>query len=251
LGDQFEDIVMDYVDATLIRLADSASRGALFDNTALEQLLEAAYDTDALGVEGPYRAVFEELRLGFAVSRVASVDGVWCPVGSNERVEAQFKLSGLSEAGLIRVDALWRGQIVARASPATSRITDVAVEWSEPVEAVHPGRVQVALSEPPGGAATAMPLPIVAALLIRDAGFSVAQLLMESKMVREQLESAWVEKATPSEIKPRWSVLVVWMVPMGVFDDADWPGNTPDERRGLAGQWLAREGIGLVAVASA
>ncbi len=251
---------MDYEDSTLIRLAEEESRRALFDDAALAQLVDAAYDTTVLGVEGPYEPIFDELGLGFAVPRVGSVEGVWSPVGGNERVEAQFKVSGLGEAGLIRVDALWRGRIVARAVPETSRITDVEVAWPEPApgrEALHPGRVQVAFSEPPASAPAATPLPIVAALLIRDRGFSVAQLLMESKMVREQLQALGLDRATTPEIKPRHSLLVVWVVPEMIFDDADWPGGgdpssvTPEElreaRREVAGQWLAREGIGLVA----
>lgn len=313
---------MNYEDATLIRLADQVSRPTLFNDLSLEQLITAAYNTDLLTVEGPYQPIFKEFRLGVLISNLGTVEGIWNAVGGVDRVEARFHTSGLGQNSLIRVDALWRGDIVARTVPTTSRITKVEAKWTDAgtVDAeivaalgnlptnsqtleqerrtrfltrirsalnqpmsftdelldkwlfsvgatsvsdlitrwqgtVHSSAVQVTLSSPEPAPPSPKALPITAALLIRDAGFSVAQLLMESKMLREQLEKQGLERSPDPSLPLRHPLLVVWVVPATIFDDADWPGGTAgmtpeamrDARRVKAGQWLAQEGIGLVA----
>ena len=55
---------MNFVDSTLVRLATPATRRAVFDDVALRQLAEAAYDSDALALDGPFDAVFDEFSLG-------------------------------------------------------------------------------------------------------------------------------------------------------------------------------------------
>jgi hypothetical protein len=313
---------MNYEDATLIRLADQASRSTLFDNLALEQLVSAAYNTDVLTVEGPYQPIFKELRLGVAIANLGTVEGIWNQVGGVDRVEARFHTSGLGVNSLIRVDALWRGEIVARTSPINSSVTEVNTRWpdagaidaeitaalgnlpanpqtleqerrthflvriraalNQPTSftdeifdkwlhsvgatsvsdlitrfqgAVHSSAVQVTFSPPDPSPSSPKALPITAALLIRDTGFSIAQLLMESKMLREQLERQGLERSPDPSLPLRYPLLIVWVIPITVFDDAAWPGGNPgmtpaalqDVRRLIAGRWLAREGIGLVA----
>lgn len=313
---------MNYEDATLIRLADQASRSALFDDLALEQLISATYNTDLLTVEGSYQPLFKEFRLGVLISNLGIVEGVWNPVGRVDRVEARFHTFGLGSGLPTRVDALWRGDIVARTVPVTSRITQVEAKWTDtgtidaeivaalgslPTNSqtleqerrirflsrirsalnqplsftdelldkwlfsvgatsvsdlmtrlqgtVQSSAVQVTFSPPDPTPPSPKPLPITAALLIRDAGFSIAQLLMESKMLREQLEKQGLERSPDPSLPLRHPLLIVWVVPATIFDDADWPGGSPDMtpdalrnvRRVRAGQWLAREGIGLVA----
>jgi len=72
---------MDYTDSILVKLADSAQRGTIFDAASLGQMAAAAYDADAMGLEGPFSAVFDELRLGYSISPLATVDGSWAPTG--------------------------------------------------------------------------------------------------------------------------------------------------------------------------
>ena len=313
---------MDFVDATLVRLADPASREAVFDALALEQLVAAGYDTDALPVEGPFAPLFDEFRMSFFAPQLGSVDGVWNPVGRVDRTEAQFRLSGFGDGMPLRVDAFWRGGVVVRAAPATSRIEDVTTDWpslagidqeiaatpgglpadpatlegarrqrlltrlraglSQPdaftdtaydiwlaeigaistgdllarfAGAVQPGGVRVTFSPPAAVAPSSLPLPIVAALLIRDNGFSVAQLLAESKVLRDRLTASGLERPPEARLPRRQPLLVVWVISETVFDDPDWPGANSGPptaarrlRRQAAGAWLAREGIGLVAV---
>ena len=47
---------MNYVDFTLIRMADPATRASLFDEETLEQMAVAAYGEDAATLSGPYPA---------------------------------------------------------------------------------------------------------------------------------------------------------------------------------------------------
>jgi len=313
---------MNYEDGILIRLADQATRSPLFDDLALGQLLAATYNTDILTVEGPYQPIFQEFRLGVVLSNMGAVEGIWNPVGGVDRVEARFHTSGLGPNSFTRVDALWRGDIVARTVPTTARITQVEAKWTDagtvdaeivaalgslptntqaleqerrtrfltrirsalnqPVSftdelldkwlfsvgatsvsdlvtrlqgTVQSSAVQVTFSPPDPAPPSPKALPITAAFLIRDIGFSVAQLLMESKMLREQLEKQGLERSPDPSLPLRHPLLIIWVVPATIFDDVGWPGGNPgmtpavlrDARRAIAGQWLAREGIGLVA----
>lgn len=313
---------MNYEDATLLRLADQTARLDLFDELSLGQLVSAAYKTEVLTVEGPYQPIFTEVRLGLVISNLGMVEGVWNPVGGVERVEARFHTFGLGSRSPLRVDALWRGDIVVRTVPTTSRITQVEAKWTDSgtIDAeivaalgslpanpqtleqerrtrflarirsaldqplsfsdelldkwlfsvgaasvsdlitrlqgtVQSSAVQVTFSPPDSSPPSPKALPITAALLIRDAGFSIANLLMESKMLREQLEKQGLEQSPDPSLPLRHPLLVVWVVPVTAFDDSDWPGGgtgmSPEAlrnaRRVIAGEWLAREGIGLVA----
>lgn len=116
-----------FVDATLIRLADPATRDALFDGDALEQMLTAAYDVSLTPLDGPFAAMFDEVELGISTAPVATVEGAWAAAGGTPRIEARFQASGLGPAAAIRVDAAWRGKIVARTGAAAAPIVEVEV----------------------------------------------------------------------------------------------------------------------------
>jgi len=96
-------------------------------------------------------------------------------------------------------------------------------------------------------------MPVAVALLIRDVGFSLAGLLAQSKQVRELLEPL-AGRADKSGGRLRHPLVIGWVVPAAVFNDADWPTETnpPNpadqvrERRQVAGRWLSDEGIGLI-----
>ena len=85
---------MDYVDQTLVRLADPATRQSLFDQAALEQVALAAYDATSMSVQGPYSATFDEFRLGLAARPLGALEGTWSPVSAVERTEAHFQVAG-------------------------------------------------------------------------------------------------------------------------------------------------------------
>jgi hypothetical protein len=121
---------MDFVDATLTKLATPATRDALFDQAALGQLVATAYDADALAVEGPYQPVFDELRLGPSLPPMATIEGGWQNQDGSMRHDLHLRLGGVAGESVGRVDALWRGSILARASPLDSTIEEAQVTWS-------------------------------------------------------------------------------------------------------------------------
>ena len=308
---------MNYEDKTLVALADPATRAGLFDDTGLEQILSAGYDTDAMAIEGPFKPVFEDVQIGLALPRVAELEGMWMPLGGVDKTEAHFQVTGLGAADTLRVDAFWRGAIVARTAFVTGHIVSVKASWpdgatidAEIVAALgnlpadraaleqerrkrfvarikaafnqpdiltddrfdawlhstgaksvsdlitnysgvlHTGAMQLKIDQPAPPATSPKALPVAAAVLIRDAGFSVAQLLMDSKLIRQRLDALALGKPPDPATKLRQSLLVIWIVPVTVFDDNDWPGGgSRAQRRAAAGTWLAREGIGLAATA--
>jgi hypothetical protein len=314
---------MDFVDQTIVRLADTAQRAALFDQTALAQIATAAYDSGVMGVTGPYEPLFDEVQLGVGTAALGSLQGSWRPVGSSEYTEAQFQLGGVTPPDDGRIDALWRGAITAQFAQLGEPISTVKVTWlqlgridteiiaaqgslpadpalleqarrdqllsdlradlaepnaltdtgfdrwlaglgagsvSELVEQLVGGAagatLQVTFAPPAPVSATPQPLPLAAAMLIRDAtGFSLATLLSESKQARARIEALGLALSADHRTRPRHRVVVIWIVPTSLFSDSDWPGatagETPDQqiaaRRAAAGAWLAEEGIGLVA----
>ncbi|HEY0993205.1 MAG TPA: hypothetical protein VGD80_39400 [Kofleriaceae bacterium] len=229
-------------------------------------------------------------------------------------------LLGFGGVGAVRVDALWRGAVVASTASPFAHIDRVLTSWPDPagiddeiaralgslpedpvrLEAERRtrlfARLRAGFAQPDAltdavldgwlasngarsagdlmerftnqlltgtlqvrfsaGETTTAPrtLPLSAAILVRDKPVRVADLLAESKLVAEQLEDLGVERAQDGKSRRAQPVVVVWMVPEQVFDDAGWPGGesaTTDAarralRRQAAGRWLARQGIGLV-----
>jgi hypothetical protein len=310
---------VNFGDGVFVRLADPASRVDVFDDMALEQMVGAAYDVEAMSVEGPFIPVFDEFRLGPYAQPPGLLDGVWNPLGGVDRTEIHARVLGLGGGPVARVDAIWRGAIVARVVTGGGKVSEVEVAWPNPsgideeivddlgtlpadpteleterrkrfrsrvaaavaqpeiiTDAVLDtwlarlgastvtdllaagngasvgGNVQVTFAPEGDATATSRLLPLTALLLVRDAGFSVAELVAESNAVRERVGVLGLERPADATLPRRVPVLVVWVIPPAVFDDPDWPPTTtgsPEEqrtaRRAAAGSWLAREGIGL------
>ncbi|TMQ04822.1 MAG: hypothetical protein E6J90_50495 [Deltaproteobacteria bacterium] len=295
----------------------------MFDQVGLEGIARAAYDADAMSIGPPYSAVFDKVFVGLSLPARTRADAAWGPT-SGERYEGRLMLFGFGGVGAVRVDALWRGAIVASAASPLAHIDRVLTSWPDPGgiddEIVRslgslPGdparleaerrarllaRLRAGFRQPDAltdavldgwlasigarsvgdlverfanqllggtlqvgfsaGATTTAPraLPLSAAILVRDQPIHVADLLAQSKAVADQLEDLGVERAQGGDSARAQPVVVVWMVPEQVFDDAGWPGGesaTTDVarralRRQAAGRWLAREGIGLVTTAA-
>lgn len=312
---------MQFRDRMTVRLADAATRGGVFDETALGQILDAGYDTTLLPINAPFAAVFDEFRLGHAEVASARGDGhLYGPTGEIGRIA--FTIADWHAEPGLRADAFWRGAVVARSAPEESVIESLNIEWAalasvdtavaaanggalpadpaaleaarrdqlaallkadmqspesvtdtrlgrllqdmgvaSATELLTAGTAQPAVmgvhfSAPAGQPPTPQRYPIAAALLIRDQGFGLADLLVETKLLRSRLQESGVEGPRPAHLPTRQRLLVIWVLPVEVFDDEDWPGATagmnPTARRAArrqrAGQWLAREGIGLAAV---
>lgn len=313
---------MNFVDTVLIRLADPATRPGVFDSDSLAQIASVAYDTDAMPIQGPFNAAFDDTQLGLSVPRIATLDGFWGRTGSGERSDGQFILSGLGES-TIRIDAFWRGAIIARTIPPTGRVTAVsggvvdagridaeivaalgtlptnpatleterrtrflahlkaafkqpdlmsgelldgwlaaqgAASVSDLIDrlggTVQLDPLQITFSPPNTTPSLPEPLPIGTALMIRDVGFSIADLLAESKIVRQQLDRMGMARAVPPGLPVREPLPVTWVVPGTVFDDVGWAGAADGmsaaaaraARRTAAGAWLAGQGVGLAVV---
>jgi hypothetical protein len=251
---------VNFEDATVVRLADPATRGALFDDASLEQICRAGYDAAALALEGPFGPVFDDLHLGFSDDPPATVDGAWSRAGGTDRTELQLRVHGLGLAPA-RVDAVWRGAISAHATPPAGIVSAADTRWgpagSDGGSAQRTVNGTVTLQFTSTGPATPVPvlLPLAALVLVRDVGVSIAQLLADSNAVRERLDATGLERTTPPGLPVSHPVVVVWVVPSAMFDDPDWPGGAggqPDAeraaRREAAGRWLADQGIGLAVV---
>jgi hypothetical protein len=305
---------MDFADRVLVRLANPATQAAVFDALSLEQIAAAAYDTTRATIEGPYRAVFDELRLGISVPRSGNAEGHFGPLSGSDRNGANFIISGLGGSAFL-INALWKGRIVATATAPTARITGVSARHVDLVAidaaiAAQPGGtpadpavlaaqrrafleaaleagvldddvvddalidrelaragaadindyfarhsrtrafgpVSVQYSEMQAPRASPKSLPIAAALVVRDAATNFTQLLADCRMVRDQLTNAGEGRADDGDIPQRHPLITIWMLPSTVFNDADWPGADAAARRRAAGEWLAREGVGLVVI---
>jgi hypothetical protein len=120
---------MDFVDETLVQLADEQTRPNVFDSEALEQILGAAYDVDAMGpLQGTFAPIFDEFELGFSAPRMGVLDGAWNPISHpDQRSEGRFRLTGMADEGALRVDAVWRGSILARYAEANDPILDFSM----------------------------------------------------------------------------------------------------------------------------
>ena len=240
---------MDFVDKTVVELADESTRGALFDQDALELILDAAYDTSEILVEGPFSADFGEFRMAWAPGPLGTLDGTWNVTGAAERTEARFRLTGLSSDGLPRVDALWRGEITARYRLGGEPITAVATQTPDDRTIA----ATITFDAPAPVSQGARTLPVAVAVLVRGE-LPVAEVLHEVGTVRERMGALGVERPPDERLRPRRPLVVALVVPETVFDDADWPGagagmgaaEQRAARRATAGTWLAREGIGLV-----
>jgi hypothetical protein len=115
-------------------------------------------------------------------------------------------------------------------------------------------QMQIVLSNPQAQAPELKAMPVCVAILIRDAPLDVAALLADSRRTRELLREQGAERPPNQAEIGQVPVVVAWVVPGEVFDDADWPGGSADaaseqnnaQRRLAASRWLAREAIALV-----
>jgi hypothetical protein len=311
---------MNFVDYTLTRLADDDTREAMFDQDALEQLLAAAYDADAVSFDAPFVPLFERLSLGISLNRRSCVEGRWGELTDPQRNQLLVQWDGDSSTPL-RVDALWQGAIAAQAGGSRSRVERVTSDWpdvstidtdivaslgalpSDPVAlelarrmrllarwragALQPdaftdatldaqlkfvgagsvselitrdqrafgnATLQVGFSDPQATTPELKPMPICAAMLIRDAPLDLAGMLAESRRMRELLQAQGAERPPQYSAIGQVPVVVAWVIPATVFDDPDWPGGTAGagaaqnnaQRRLAASRWLSREAIGLM-----
>lgn len=313
---------MKFVDFALTRLADPATRPSLFDDEALRRVLAAGYDTREVQVDAPLTAVFDDLSMGFSVYPRGSVEGYWGDLSQPH----QHPVSLLLSAGggtAVRVDALWRGSVVAALNSAVARIDRVSATWPDAagidaeivadlgqlpptpealeserrhrflarwraatlqpealtdvvfdswlrtmgfatvsdlmehgVGAVAGGPWQVGFSPATLPVTTRRPVPVAAAVLIRDVPMDLSGLLADSRTVRDALQADGANRPGDDSLHRRSGLIVIWIVPDTVFDDPDWPGGADGnsnevnnaKRQAAASLWLSQEAIAVVAL---
>lgn len=302
---------MDFVNATLLRLADESARTTVFDSDALSQMLSASHDIADGEVDEP-AIVFDDISFIYDGESRVDVDGSWMTMGRTDLTEITLRAAGFGER-MPRIDLLLAGAIVATAPGGSGRVSAADVSWldlagiddeitplpTDPVvleqrrrERVL-ARVRTHLNQPaafddaalgqwltrlgvgsvaelmtvaPAAGATltvtfdvgadAAPrrqrFPLAAAVLIRDVPLSLVDLLDETRRIRPHLHRLGFGIAN-TDPRARSLPIVAWVVPAVLFDDAAWPGGTPGppadqraQRRRWAGDWLARERIGLI-----
>jgi hypothetical protein len=165
--------------------------------------------------------------------------------------ERRARLLARIRARLEQPDAFTEAHLAAWMSSVGATSAGNFIEHYRAV--TQTGALSLTFSPPPATPPTPKSLPFMGAILVRDTGFSLAQLLMESKALREQLRGQGVEAPPMPNVRMRTGLVVVWIVRAEIFDDEAWPGAQPGmntgqrraARRQRAAQWLAREGIGL------
>ena len=121
---------------------------------------------------------------------------------------------------------------------------------------VAAGPMQLGFSAPTETPAARRPLPISAAILVRDQPLDLSGLLADSRVVRDTLDALGAMRPPDAAGASRARLIVVWIIPGSVFDDPDWPGGNAAEsaennnalRLATARRWLAREAIALLAL---
>jgi hypothetical protein len=203
-------------------------------------------------------------RVSAATGRISDVDTAWPDPSAIDRdIVATLGSLPANPATLVTER---RTRLVAQlqsgsADPnvVTAELVDLLIERTQSTDlneyfdrysrAATFGPVQVTIAPGPAPPPAAKPLPVAAAILVRDTATALAQMLADSRSVRDYLEGAGLGRVEDTGMPLRRGTLVIWVLPQTAFDDADWPGANPAARRTAAGQWLAREGIGLVVTA--
>ena len=241
---------MDFVDSVLVRLADPTTQADVLGEDAMQHLVEATFDTEAMTLAAPFTPLFDELRLGRPAEPLLAVDGELRGAGGTSRTEVQLRLRGLDRHPPVRMDALWTGAVVARTSTPGDTIASVRLDPVTGTPTAGTLRVRYSPAAPPQPGTSVLPIAVV--VLVRDTGSSVSTLLAESHVARAAAAELGLVAPDDPRVPRRRHTTVLWLVPAAVFDDTDWPGGdsgTPAERRRArarrAASWLAAEGIAL------
>jgi hypothetical protein len=217
---------------------------------------------DPIRVDGLWRGSIIA-RAALAESRINKVEGNWADLNL-ETLDDEIAADLGALPSQPQLEQERRGRLLARlrnglAHPAV--VTDATIsDWLDDHGAESVGGLlaqsqgqlatagmTVTYDPPPAGQPLPRPLPVTVALLIRNVGISVAELLSLSHRIREQL--AWGGAERPnSPAGRRQAILIGWVLPQSLLADTDWPGADSDARRDAASAWLGPEGIALIPV---
>lgn len=301
---------MEFSDTILLELATAAGRGALLDQAALGQMISAAFDLSVAPVQGPFSLTVETLDLGLDITRPGLIEGSFSATPGSVPANIRIRVEGLAFAPPPRVDALWRGTLIARRVPQDDMVAGVSggfilLDLDRAIvaelgalpatpAALETARRRVLLARlrdgaaQPGAlndaavdhmlaaagvadasgllagrgtaelgafrlaftaAAVAPPvpvtLPVTVAVLVREAPLRLSALLAESRSIRAALADDPSVQPAPAPIRRRVPVLLLWVIPGALLDDAGWPGADRAARRSAAADLLSGQGIAL------
>lgn len=117
---------MNFVDVAILKCATAAGRAGLLDQDCLAQMVQAAFDVTAFPVQEPYALTVDTLDLGLELARPALVQGSYTAIPGATPADLRLRIDGFSPLQPLRVDALWRGVLIARQVPQDDRITATA-----------------------------------------------------------------------------------------------------------------------------
>jgi len=112
---------LDFVDASIVSLADPTNRGTFFSSNDLEKIAGVAFDTVGMGLGGPFSAIFDDITFGHIVPVTTTLDGQIGLPSAPEKQGIQIGIRGLPGQQPITVDVLWRGPSLAARAPASCR----------------------------------------------------------------------------------------------------------------------------------
>lgn len=121
---------------------------------------------------------------------------------------------------------------------------------------IYPANVSVRFTDDQGVPPIAQQYPISGLIVICEDDFSIRDKLVKTKLLRERMQRAGIEKPEVKHLFPKNTLVIIWIVNEEIFDDQHWPGGDTGmstaarriARKTSAEKWLAEEGIGLVTV---
>ncbi|MFC3077462.1 hypothetical protein ACFODL_05100 [Phenylobacterium terrae] len=139
---------MHFEDRTLVRMADPASREALFSPVVAERLLSAAFGPNPLLTQ-PFSASVTHVALGVSAGAGPSLRGHWRFPDGRPGGDAEAVVLGLAAASGV-LPAIVDGLVAATMSPVTGRIAEVSGRTAElpRLEALDAGATAAERADP-------------------------------------------------------------------------------------------------------
>jgi hypothetical protein len=116
---------INFSDRTVLQLATAAGRNALFDQDTLGNLIATAFDTELAPVDGPFALDVERSDIGVELSRTVRLEGHYAAAPGAVPGDIRLHIDNLRIGSPLRVDLLWRAQLVARHVQQDDRVASV------------------------------------------------------------------------------------------------------------------------------
>jgi hypothetical protein len=150
----------------------------------------------------------------------------------------------------LALEAIFRGYGV---DPTAAEAARLAMAAAASNATRYSGAGSVTYAPAPGAGASRHALPVACAIFVRDAGFSLADLLKESIAARAALIGDRGTRQSDVGFRLVRPIAIVWILAASTFDDSAWPapgaGSDPESiraaRMAALSERLATQGIAL------